>query len=74
LASSPAGLICNSGRQMAFLELKRRGGRLSEAQEAIRDHLVGCGFDYLVTDDPDAAIAWLQARGILRGGFTVMIG
>jgi len=27
------------GGRMAFLELKRRGGRLNEAQAAMRDHL-----------------------------------
>ena len=39
----------------------------------MRDHLVGCGFDYLCTDSVDVAVAWLQARGILRGG-VVLIG
>ena len=58
---------------MAFLELKRRGGWLSESQQAMRDHLEGCGFDYLMTDDVDQAIRWLQSRGILRGA-VVMIG
>ena len=59
-------------RQMAGLELKRRGtGRLSAAQEAMRDHLVACGFDYLCTDSVDVAVGWLKGRGILRGGFTV---
>src|SRR5580765_8430537 len=46
-------------RQMVFLELKRRGGRLSESQQAMRAHLEGCGFDYLCTDSVDQAIAWL---------------
>ena len=58
-------------RQMAFLELKRRGGRLSEVQHAMRAHLEGCGFAYLCADNVDAAIDWLKAAGILRGGFTV---
>jgi hypothetical protein len=58
-------------RRMAFLELKRRGGRLSDAQLTMRDHLEGCGFPYLVTDSVDQAIAWLKHHGILRGGFTV---
>jgi hypothetical protein len=42
-------------------------------QAAIPDHLERCGFAYLVTDDTAAAIEWLKARGILRGG-VVMIG
>ena len=41
---------------MVFVELKRRGGRLSEAQAAMRDHLTACGFDYLCTDDASEAI------------------
>jgi len=60
-------------RQMAFLELKRRGsGRLSAAQESMRDHLLGCGFAWLCTDSVDEAIAWLKARGILGDGFTLL--
>ena len=55
------------------LELKRRGGRLSESQAAMRENLEGCGFAYLCTDGVDQAIGWLQARGILGGGI-VMIG
>jgi hypothetical protein len=74
VAGWPDLQFAGPGAQMAFLGLKRRGERLSKPQEAIRDHLVACGFDYLWTDDVDAAIAWLKARGILRGGFTVMIG
>ena len=58
-------------RQMVFLELKRRGGRLSEARAAMREHLRGCGFAYLCTDDIDLAIEWLKQHGVLRGGFTV---
>ena len=60
------------GRQMAFLELKRaRSGRLSAAQEAMREHLERCGFPHLITDDVDEAIAWLKAHGILRDRFSV---
>ena len=58
---------------MVFLELKRRGSRLSEAQQAMRAHLEGCGFDfdYLCTDSVDQAIDWLKQHGILRGRFSV---
>ena len=59
------------GARMVFLELKRRGGRLSESQVAMREHLEGCGFSYLCTDDVGQAIEWLKGRGILRGGFVV---
>jgi hypothetical protein len=56
---------------MYFLELKRRGGRLSDVQAAMRDHLLACGFEYLCTDSVEVAIAALKAAGILRGGFRV---
>ena len=58
-------------RKMVFLELKRCGGRLSEAQQAMREHLKGCGFTYLCTDSVEVAIEWLKQHGVLRGGFTV---
>ena len=46
----PDLMFAGPDRQMAFLELKRRGsGRLSDEQAAMRDHLVGCGFAYLCT-------------------------
>ena len=32
-----------------------RGGRLNEAQAAMREHLERCGFEYLMTDDIDQA-------------------
>ena len=49
----------------------RRGGRLSDAQAAIRDHLVRCGFAYLCTASTSEAIAWLKVHGVPRGGFEV---
>lgn len=58
--------------RMAFLELKWRGsGRLSESQEAMRDHLEACEFDYCCTDSVEAAIAMPKAAGILRRSFSV---
>lgn len=52
-------------RQMFFLELKRRRGRLSCEQAELRAHLEGCGFGVLVTDSVDEAIRMLKAIGIL---------
>lgn len=56
-------------RRMAFLELKRRGGRLSEAQLTMPGHLEGCGFTYLCTDSVDAQAprhpAW-RVRGAVK--------
>jgi hypothetical protein len=54
-----------------FYELKRRGGRLSDEQRAMRDHLEGCGFAYLCTDSVDEATEWLKHYGILRDRFSV---
>jgi hypothetical protein len=50
---------------------KRRGGRLSAAQAAMKDHLEGCGFEYLVTDSIDVAIEALKEAGVLRRCFRV---
>jgi hypothetical protein len=49
-----------------WLELKRRGGRPTPEQIAIGEHLMMCGFVYLVCDSFDAAIAVLKMHGVLR--------
>jgi hypothetical protein len=56
-ALSPADLICSLPDRIGGwpCELKRRHGRLSEPQQAMRDHLERCGFEYLMTDDFDQA-------------------
>jgi hypothetical protein len=51
--------------KMAFVELKRKGKKASEAQETIAEHLVACGFDYLITDNVREAVAFLKRLGIL---------
>jgi hypothetical protein len=51
--------------------LKRRGGRLFDAQQAMRDHVQACGFNYLCTDNVGQVIDWLKQHGILRSEFTV---
>lgn len=50
---------------MFFLELKRRGSRLSEEQQQVHAHLRVCGFDVRVCDDVKAAVETLQELGIL---------
>lgn len=52
-------------KQMFFLELKRRGGRISPEQACVRAHLEGCGFGVMVTDSVFEAVAMLKAIGIL---------
>ena len=71
VAGWPDLQFAGPGARMAFLELKRRGGRLSEAQQAMREHLERCGFDYLCTDSVELAIEWLQQRDVLRSGIHV---
>ena len=67
----PYSMFAGPDRQIVFVEMKRRGGRLSEPQAAMRAHLEACDFDYLCTDSVDQAIAWLKHHGILNGRFTV---
>ena len=62
----PDFLFAGPNAKLVWLELKRRGNKLSEAQEQIKTHLCDCGFDYLVTDNIDEAVAWLRRLGILR--------
>jgi hypothetical protein len=38
-----------------------------DAQQAMRDHVQACGFNYLCTDNVDKATDWLKQHGILRG-------
>jgi hypothetical protein len=49
-----------------FLELKRRGGDLSEAQEQFRDSVTAKGSWYEVADSIDAAVEILKRYGVLR--------
>lgn len=62
----PDFLFFHGAGRCCFLELKRRGGRLSEEQEAIGAHLAAAGHGYLVTDDFDVAVAQLKDWKILR--------
>jgi len=50
-------------RRIYFLELKRRGGRLSEHQAVRADALMTAGAGYGVAASFDAAVAILQAWG-----------
>ena len=61
----PDFLFAGPNAKLVWLELKRRGNKLSEEQERIEQHLRACGFDYLVTDNVAEALSWLQGLGIL---------
>jgi hypothetical protein len=64
-------LFAGPNAKLVWLELKRRGNKLSEDQEEIEAHLRECGFEYLVTDNVDEAVAWLKRLGILRATIEV---
>jgi hypothetical protein len=49
-----------------FLELKRAGETLSEAQETFQLHCIRRGIPYSVADSFDEALAFLDALGCLR--------
>jgi len=61
----PDFLFAGPNEKLVWLELKRRGNKLSPAQEKIEAHLRQCGFDYLVADNVRDAVAWLRSFGIL---------
>jgi VRR-NUC domain len=49
------------------LELKAEGGRLSDAQREALDAMRAAGADVGVAHGLDAALRWLEQRGLLRG-------
>jgi hypothetical protein len=68
----PDLVFAGPGACVFWLELKRkRSGRLSDEQLAMRSHLMRCGFPYLVTSDLQDAINALQDFGILPKGIRV---
>ena len=67
LPGVPDLLIGSPASGLAFMELKRRGGRLSPAQREVHAILRGIGVEVLTLDDLDTAIAALEARGVIRG-------
>jgi hypothetical protein len=54
-----------------WLELKARGGRLSEAQGAIAAHLIASGHGYLCSSNYREIIETLKSWGVLRSGISV---
>ncbi len=66
LAGMPDLMCVLPGGRMFFVELKRRGGRLSAVQRERQDQLQACGFHVHVIDHIDDAVALLEARGMLK--------
>ena len=61
----PDFMFVGPGR-VFWLELKRKGGALSDAQRDVMAHLMECGFGYLCTNDLQDAVATLKDLGIVR--------
>ena len=55
--STPPDAIVHADGRVMFLEIKRSGGRLSEDQRRIADHLKPAGHAFEVVDNLEAAIA-----------------
>jgi hypothetical protein len=56
-------LLCVWNRGVAFIEVKRPGGKLSPAQEAMHADLASKGYAPAVVTSPGEAHAFLIARG-----------
>ena len=67
----PDFFFAGPGEKLVWLELKRKGKKLNEAQQQIEKHLRKCGFEYLVTDNVNEAISWLKRLGILLANIEV---
>ena len=67
----PDFLFTGPYRGVFWLELKREGGTLSRAQLDVRQHLLCCGFNYMVAMDLADAIGALKDLGIVRAQVSV---
>lgn len=53
-------------QRIVWLELKRRGGKLSPEQQDIAAHLSACGFVHVVAEGFNEAVELLKGYGVLR--------
>jgi hypothetical protein len=60
--------IFDSKGGVMFLEIKRPGGRLSEDQRRIADHMKRAGHKFAVIDSIEKAISVLVVWGVVRSG------
>jgi len=67
VAGFPDFIFIGPNQSVFWLELKRRGGRTSNAQDDIFAHIRACGFELLVTNNYKEARDALIGHGILRG-------
>jgi hypothetical protein len=64
-------LILVGPSRVVFLELKRKGGRLSDEQEDLAAFLVRAGCSHYVVDSFDAALRVLREAGIVRAKVSI---
>lgn len=58
--------IFHADGRVCFLEVKRPGGRLSEDQRRIAEHMKRAGHRFEVVDNVEAAISTLVTWGVVR--------
>jgi hypothetical protein len=64
-------IFAPQGRGPFFLELKRRGGRLTAEQEEFQRWAQSNGYPFEVANSFDGALAILQRWGAVRTGITI---
>jgi hypothetical protein len=57
--------------EVCCVELKVQGGRLSEAQAAVKRHLEQADHGYFVSSDYREVIETLKGWGVVRSGISV---
>lgn len=62
----PDLLVLTPKGTVAFIELKRDGGRLSPAQKAFQADCIALGIDFFVTYGRDQPIQVLEHLGVVR--------
>ena len=65
-AGMPDLVFFGPGERVFFLELKRKGEHLSDAQKQVHFDLMRAGFRVHITDDLEDAVAQLNDLGIVR--------
>ena len=73
LAGVPDFTIITFPARVSFLEIKRPGGKLTEAQEQFRDRVEALGCTYAVARSTDEAKRILSEMGVLRNSDPVSI-
>ena len=63
--------IFHADGRVCFLEVKRRGGRLSDDQRRIAGHMIEAGHQFEVVDSVEQAIKVLLAWNAVRSGIHV---